>query len=94
MTRATPSFIVTASGCAPPIPRQAGSQHDAAAQRPAELLARELRERLIRALQDSLRADVDPRAGRHLTVHRQALPLQLAERVPVGPLAHQVRIRD
>ena len=30
-------------------------------------------ERLVRALQDALRADVDPRAGRHLAVHRQAL---------------------
>jgi hypothetical protein len=29
-------------------------------------------EGLVRALQDPLRADVDPRAGRHLAVHREA----------------------
>ena len=73
---------------------QAGRQHDPAAQRAAEVLPRQLRERLVRALQDALGADVDPRAGRHLAVHRQALPLELAEVVPVGPFADQVRVRD
>ncbi len=32
----------------------------------------ERRERLVGALQDALRADVDPAAGRHLAVHREA----------------------
>ena len=75
-------------------PAQAGGQGDPAAQRPAEVLAGQLGERLERALQDALRADVDPRAGGHLAVHRQALALELAEDLPGRPLADQVRVRD
>ena len=41
-----------------------------------------------------LRADVDPRARRHLAVHRQPLRLQLAKRRPVGPFRNQVRVGD
>ena len=73
-------------------PAQAGGQDHAAAKGFAEMLASELGKRLVRALQDALRADVDPRARRHLPVHRQALPLELPERVPVRPLADQVGI--
>ena len=58
------------------------------------MLARQLRERLVRALEDALGRDVDPGAGRHLAVHRQPLALQLAERLPVRPLADEVRVRD
>ena len=70
--RATPPFIVTASGCAPPIPPSPPVSVDASRERPAEVLRRRLGERLVRALQDPLRADVDPRARGHLAVHRQA----------------------
>ena len=73
---------------------EAGGQRHGAAQAPAEVPARELRERLVRALEDPLGADVDPRPGGHLAVHRQALPLELAERVPVRPLADEVRVGD
>ena len=72
----------------------AGGQHDAAAQRAVELLARDGRERLERALQDALRADVDPRAGRHLAVHRQTLGLEPPERLPVGPVGHEQAVGD
>ena len=51
-------------------------------------------ERLIRPLQDPLRADVDPRAGRHLPEHRQALGLEPPELVPRRPLRHEQRVRD
>ena len=51
-------------------------------------------EGLVGALQDALRADVDPRAGRHLAVHDEALLLELAEVLPGGPLADEVRVRD
>ena len=94
IARQTPSFIVTASGCAPPIPPRPAVSVDPAAQRPAEVLPRQLRERLVRALEDALRPDVDPRAGGHLAVHRQALPLELAEDVPGRPTADEVRVGD
>ena len=48
-------------------------------------------ERLVRALQD-LRADVDPRAGGHLPVHRQAQRLQSPELLPCRPVADQVEL--
>src|SRR5262249_1689532 len=51
-------------------------------------------ERLEGALEDPLRADVDPGAGRHLTEHDEALLLELAEDLPGRPLADQVRVRD
>ncbi len=60
----------------------------------AEVLARGFHERLVRALQDALRADVDPRAGRHLAVHDEALGLELAKVLPGRPLADEVRVRD
>ena len=52
------------------------------------------REGLERALQDALRADVDPRAGGHLPVHREAELLEAAELVPVRPVADEVRVRE
>ena len=71
-----------------------GRQRDAALERAAEVLARQLGKGLVRSLNDALRADVDPRAGRHLPVHRQAFRLELAEDAPVRPLPDQVRVGD
>ncbi len=51
-------------------------------------------ERLVGALHDALRPDVDPRPGRHLAVHGQAHGLQPAELRPVRPVPHQVRVGD
>src|SRR5512142_1463448 len=75
-------------------PAQARRQDDASAKRPAEVLAGELGERLVRALEDPLRPDVDPGAGRHLPVHRQPGALERPEVVPVRPSADEVRVRD
>ena len=75
-------------------PAEARGEHHPSAQRPAEVLARELRERLVRALEDPLGADVDPGPRGHLAVHHQALLLELPEDVPGGPLAHEVRVGD
>ena len=94
IARQTPSFIVTASGWAPPIPPRPAVSTTRPRERPAEVLPRQLRERLVRALEDALRPDVDPRAGGHLAVHRQALALELAEDVPGRPVADEVRVRD
>ncbi len=93
-TSATPSFIVTASGCAPPMPPAPPVSVSVPASEPPNRLAGHRTERLVRALQDALRADVDPRAGGHLAVHRQALGLELAELGPGRPVADQVGVGD
>jgi hypothetical protein len=46
-----------------------------------------------RALQDVLRADVDPAAGRHLAASWAAV-LEIAEDVPGGPGGHEEGVRD
>ena len=51
---------------------EAGGERDRAGQRAAEAAPADLGEALVGALEDPLGADVDPRAGRHLAVHRQA----------------------
>ena len=49
-------------------------------------------EGLMGALEDALGADVDPRAGRHLAVHRQAQVLEPAELRPGRPVANKVAV--
>jgi hypothetical protein len=73
---------------------QSGGEGDGACQRAAELLLRDRTEGLVGALQDALRADVDPRARRHLPVHHQALGLELAELLPIRPVANEIGVRD
>jgi len=73
---------------------KARSQHKSSLQGAVEVLARALGERLERALQDSLRADVDPGARRHLAIHREAHLLQAAKLVPVRPAGDEVRVGD
>src|SRR5581483_7674721 len=46
-------------------PAETARQRDRALEAPAEALARRLGEGLVRALEDPLRADVDPGARRH-----------------------------
>ena len=94
MQMATPSFIVTASGWAPPMPPSPAVSVMRAGERAVEALGRDGGERLVGALQDALGADVDPRAGGHLAVHRQAELLEAAELLPVGPVADQVGVGD
>ncbi len=73
---------------------EAGSQDPAAGQIAAIVLAAKLDERLVGALNDALAPDIDPRAGRHLAVHHQALLIERVEMVPVRPVRHQVRIGE
>jgi len=58
------------------------------------MLAGQLGEGLVRPLEDPLGADVDPRPGGHLAVHRQAGPLELTEDVPGRPFPDKIRVRD
>ena len=69
-------------------------ERDRPGQGAAELLLRNRAERLVCALQDALRADVDPRACGHLAVHRQPRRLQLAELLPIRPVTNEIRVRD
>ena len=86
--------IVAASGCAPPMPPSPAVSTKRPASDAAEVLARDRAERLVRALHDPLRADVDPRARGHLAVHHQARALELAEVLPRRPAADEVAVRD
>src|SRR5690348_318811 len=49
---------------------------------------------LVCALKNALCADVNPTAGRHLPVHREAAVFEIAERVPVRPGGHEERVGD
>ncbi len=75
-------------------PAEAGGQRDRAGERAAEAAAGDLGEALVGALEDALGADVDPRAGRHLAVHRQPGRLEPAELVPRRPVGHEVGVGD
>ena len=80
--------IVAASGCAPPMPPSPAVSTHFAGFPGARFVGRARGdEGLVGALQDALRADVDPRAGGHLPVHREAELLEPAELVPGRPLA-------
>ncbi len=96
-TSAVPPHIVAARGCAPPIPPRPAVTTRRPASEPSgddEVAAGRLGEGLVRALQDPLRADVDPGSRRHLSVHRQAEGLETAELVPRRPVRHEVGIRQ
>ncbi len=73
---------------------EARGQDPAAVQRAAVVAAAHLDEGLVGALHDALRADVDPRAGRHLAVHHQALAIEFVEMVPGRPVRHEVGVGD
>ena len=58
------------------------------------MLAAHLDEGFVGALHDALRADVDPRAGRHLAVHHQALLIELVEVFPRRPVRDEVGVGE
>ena len=65
---------------------ETGGEDKLSGQRAPEVSAGARGECFIRSLQDALRADVDPTAGRHLPVHGQAHLLQPAKFFPGRPL--------
>ena len=60
----------------------------------AVVLAASLDEGLVGPLDDTLAADVDPRAGGHLAVHHQSLAVELVEVLPGRPFRDEVRVGD
>ena len=71
-----------------------GERRSGPAEVAAEMPAGTGGERLVGALQDALRADVNPAAGRHLAEHRQAHRFQPAKFFPRRPLRHQQAVGD
>ena len=63
-------------------------------ERSAEMFAARFGESFERSLHDSLAADVNPRAGRHLAIHGESHALEPVEFRVVRPVADQIRIRD
>ncbi len=72
----------------------AARDHELAFETAAEVALGQRGKGLECALQNSLRADVDPAARRHLAVHHQALAIEFVEVLPVGPLAHEIGVGD
>ena len=66
---------------------ESGREDPLVGEHAAVVLAPRFGERLVRPLHDSLTADVDPRAGRHLAEHHQALAVELVEVLPASPSA-------
>src|SRR5207247_7795320 len=58
------------------------------------MLASESGERFVRSLNDTLRANVDPASGRHLSVHRELKRFETIEFVASRPFGNEVRIGD
>ena len=73
---------------------ETGGDDEAPGQRAAEMTTRDLGQRLVGPLHDALAADVDPAAGRHLAVHRQAALLEIAEVLPRRPRGNEQRVGD
>src|SRR5215471_2460821 len=79
--------------CATHSAKSAG-QNKLSFERVSEVFFSRRRESFERALHDSLAADVDPRASRHLTVHREAESLEPIELGIIVPLPDEIRVRD
>ena len=54
------------------------------------MLAARFSKSFIRALHNTLGADVDPRASRHLAIHHQTFFIEFIEMIPRGPMRHQI----
>jgi hypothetical protein len=73
---------------------ETGGQNDSPLEASPVVHRGELGQRLVRALQDPLRSDVDPGTCGHLAVHSETHRFQAMELVPVRPVWYQHRVRD
>ena len=86
--------MVAARGCAPLIPPIPPETMSLPGEVAAEMFVGGSGEGFVGALDDALRADVNPRAGGHLAVHDEAELFELVELLPVGPVADEVGVAD
>src|SRR4029077_11652174 len=75
-------------------PAQASTRNQFSRQIALKMFPARRRKSLIRALKNSLRADVNPAAGCHLAVHHQPRAIEFIKMFPIAPVAYQVRIGD
>ena len=73
---------------------QTCSQNPLAGEIAAEVSSSHRDKCLVGALDDSLAADVNPRAGGHLTVHHQSQPVEMMEVFPGCPVRDEVAVGD
>src|SRR5262249_14143106 len=73
---------------------EAAGQNEFSVERSAEMLPPGSSKSFKRTLHDSLATDVNPRTGRHLSVHRQSHPLEPIELGVIIPLTDKIRVRD
>ena len=92
MARHDAPAMTDASGCAPPMPPSPAVSSQLARETAAVVLPSHLDEGFVGALHDALRADVDPRTGRHLAVHHESLAIELVEVFPGAPARHEVGV--
>ena len=71
---------------------QSCGQHPTSGEVSLVMLTTGFHEGLVGALHDALRANVDPAAGGHLSVHHQPGAVQLIEVRPGRPFGHQIRV--
>src|SRR5262249_50068966 len=90
IARSEAPAMVAASGCAPPMPPGAAVENPLAGECAAVGAPSHLGEGFVGALHNSLRADVDPGARRHLPEHHQALAVERIEMIERRPMRHEV----
>src|ERR1019366_4945712 len=72
----------------------AAADDEFSGKRAAKMFARGGGESFVGALQNSLRADVNPTSGGHLAVHHQAGAVEFVEIFPIIPVTDEIGIRD
>jgi hypothetical protein len=90
----TPSFMVMARGCAPPISPSPAVSTSFPLQGPTEMLPGTFGQGFVGSLEDPLGPNIDPRASGHLAVHGEAQSLQFPEFFPGGPLRNEHGVHD
>src|SRR6185503_4121352 len=73
---------------------ETGGDDNPSTQGAAEMAMRSGGESLVSALQNALCTDVNPAAGRHLAVHRQAAMFEITKCFPGGPRRYEHRVGD